>query len=883
MLKLFCMSDYKKKKKKKRQRNIGQLKPITIYDLKIDEDIVSLDTTDTYLIRSDRPKASKLIYSLAIAIWVFIGIGLIALIAGFIFIQKNMLASMPEYHKEDLIAAESSVIYDANGDKVIELGVFLRDNITYGDLPENLINSFQSIEDSRFFEHNGFDIPRFLKALISNLKSGNTSQGGSTLDMQLLKNTYFVNDLTQEMPARSGLEGYARKLQEVILSFKANKDNTKQEILAHYLNRLNFGNRIRGIEKASEYYFGKHTNELNLSESALLSGLINLPNLYNPYNNLKAATLKRDETLDALVYHGYITEKEANLAKSIKVEDLLVGVKSHLKYTNPSYQSYIDAVINETIAVTGKDPQYHSMKIYTAMDPYMQKVFYNIQNDKYEDIDFERDNIQNALVMLNNKNGRIVALGGGRHQEIGSSRLLNRATDSYISPGSSVKPFMDYALTFDRLGWASTHTITDRPIFYPQTRIVVSNFNRIYLGDMFLNEALENSLNTPAVQALQSVVEGIGLDEFMKYLTDIGFDVSKEDFDYQYALGGYTFRATPVQMAAAHAMLLNNGKYIKPHTIQKIEFQSSEEVFVSDETGKQVISPAAAYITAQLEKEVVYGPAFNNVDILGYDRNYTVYAKTGTSDWASDGYPYGIPFGAAKDLLLSFSNNKYTYFSWLGFDKAVEGEMSWFSQYDINRNIRAKIALKVLDEMDQHYAVDGVYQVEDVKRPDDVEEITHIVGVFPYATPSDGHRSVTGLIDKRYNKTVSLSTIDLSQNSDSGSIQNFNFDARIEDKSIVLNWSGLGGCYNGENGLVKDISLNGYGINIQATGRCYFGIRSNANFFATINHNGAPVATISTDSSSYTHTIGDVNGSIEVCGYAVIKGGATETKCIKLK
>lgn len=863
---------------KKHRKNLRKIELITTLEVVDSKKYFYEEKT----IDSKRPKANKLILSLAIAVWSLILLGLVCFIFTYIFAQNKLLKNMPEYHKTDLIASESSVIYDSKGAKIIELGMFLRDNVEYQELPENLINAFLSIEDSRFFEHNGFDLPRFLKALSINLKTGTNAQGGSTLDMQLLKNTYFVNDLTQELPARSGLDGYARKLQEILLAFKANKDNTKKELMSHYLNRLNFGNRIRGIEKASDYYFGKKTNELNLSESALLSGLINLPNRYNPYEYLDNATLKRNETLDAMVYHGYIDEKEAILAKSIKVEDLLVGIKPYLKHTNPSFQSYIDAVINETIEITGKDPQYYSMNIYTAMDTHMQNVCYNIQNDKYDEIDFERDNIQNALVIMNNKNGRIVALGGGRNQESGSSRLLNRAIDSKISPGSSVKPFMDYALTFDRLGWASTHVITDKPIFYPSTRIVVSNFNGIYAGDMFLNYALENSLNTPAVQALEAIVNKIGVKEFLKYLTDLGFDVNENDFDYQYALGGYTFRASPVQMAGAHAMILNNGKYIKPHTIAKIEFKNGDKDYIADEQGKQVISPAAAYITAQLEKEVVYGPSYNNVDILGYGRDYTVYAKTGTSDWGSDGYPYGIPFGASKDLLLSFSNNQFTCFSWLGFDKAEKNKMTWFSQYDINRNIRAKIAIKILDELEKSFAVDGVYSVEELQKPNDVENITHIAGVFPYASPIYGYQNVTGLIDKRFNQTIPLSQIDLNGINNSSGIENFNLDVNLNETGITINWSGGNGCFQSEDGYQKDITLNGYGITVNATGKCIFPTNSDSIYNATINKNGSPIAQITHNQSNYFYATSDKSATYEVCGFITQNSINSEYKCVRV-
>lgn len=810
-----------------------------------------------------RPKSKKITIIFAVIVWFFILSSIIASVFGYFYLKNNYLSHMPLYNKEKLIAEESSVIYDKEGNKIIELGMFLRDNINYQNLPENLIESFLSIEDSRFFTHNGFDVPRFLKALIENIKSKSNSQGGSTLDMQLIKNSYFVDDLTQKLPARNGIEGYIRKIYEIILSYQMNQELDKKEILSLYLNKLNFGDRIRGIEKASEYYFGKKTNELNLSEGALLAGLINLPNHYNPYYNLKNAKVKRDDILDSMYYHGYIDELELKLAKKIKVEDQLIGIKSYMNHNIPHYQSYIDAVVNEVIELTGKDPYYYSMEIYSNMDKYLQEVIYKIQNDGYEEIDFERDNIQSAIVLMNNKNGRIIALGGGRNQDKNSSRLLNRAMDSYISPGSSVKPFLDYAPAIDMVGWASSHTITDKPIFYRNSKIVVSNFNHIYAGDMLIDEALEMSLNTPAVQALEAVIDKVGIDKYYEYLAKIGYkNLKKEDFSYQYALGGYTFRTTVAQLAGAHAMLLNNGKYIKPHLTTKIILNKENKTINYDEKGIQAISPAAAYITSQLVKQVVYGPTSSNVDILGKGRNYTVYAKTGTSDWGSDGYQYGIPFGASKDLLLSFSNNEFTAVSWLGFDEAKKGEMTYFTQYDISRNIRAKIALKILDEIDIRFSSkDKPYKVEDLKRPDDVKDISHIKGLFPYATGEGEY--ISGLVDERYAKLVSLEeAIAYNQEKEN----TYTFNAEKNDHTINITYSGYDHCYEENGNLIKDISLSAYDITVNATGSCFFNLGNNRVYTAEIYKNDNLVEIINSDKPNFSYTSSD-NSNITVCGF----------------
>ncbi|MGB4984950.1 MAG: biosynthetic peptidoglycan transglycosylase, partial [Erysipelotrichaceae bacterium] len=213
-------------------------------------------------------------------------------------------------------SSQSSVIYDKNGEKLMDVGEVLRRNVEYNQIPESLIDAYLSIEDSRFFTHIGFDLPRFTKAALVNLKSKDFSQGGSTFTMQLIKNTYFP-------PGESDkYGGIGYKLQQITLAIQTDLKLPKKQIFEYYVNQNNYGAKTRGPQKAAEYFFGKNIDQLTLSESAFLAGTINLPNYYNPYWNLDNATKRRNEVLDLMVYHGYIEQFEADLAKSIKLEDL---------------------------------------------------------------------------------------------------------------------------------------------------------------------------------------------------------------------------------------------------------------------------------------------------------------------------------------------------------------------------------------------------------------------------------------------------------------------------------------------------------------------------------------------------------------------------------
>mgnify|MGYP004572732139 FL=1 len=781
---------------------------------------------------SKRPKAKTVTKVFATITCIIAIIGIIGGIGAIIFANK-LLEGKPEFDRTKLESQESSVIYDMNGNEIVELGLYLRENIEYDDMPNSLVDAFLSIEDSRYFEHFGFDIPRFTKAILENIKSGGFGQGGSTMTMQLVKNSYFQVDADGEstMAAHKGMSGVQRKMQEIVLAIEANKEVSKKDILALYINKINYGNNIRGVQKAAQYYFGKDASELGLVESAFLAGIINAPNNYNPYNELykhdesyiylnsnitylENAQKRTAEVLDLMAYHGYITKEEAALAKTVKIENLLTGVAKKFNSYSQYYQDYIDAVIEEATEVTGKNPYTTSMHIYTAMNPYMQEVLYNIENEK-TDLKYSNDLEQSALTVLNNQTGELIALGGGRNQAQ-SARQFNRATSSYLQPGSSIKPVIEYALAFDRLGWSTAHTITDMPYYLYGGNVLIANAGgQGYTGDMLITEAIARSLNTPAVQTLQAVIKEIGEDGVKEYLREIGITRNLDTFDLQWAIGGNTCLVTPVQLAAAHAIFMNDGYYVKPHTIKKIVFQDDSE-YVSDTKGTQVISSAAAYMTATCLEYNVSGPYYNNMQIL--KRKYPVYAKTGTTDWSTSGRAYGIPTGAPKDMWLVCQNSNFTISIWLGFDRAEVG--SYFTTSEDMANLKGRIGRYILNELDEN--VEG--NTEGVQRPDDVSDVTIVKGAYPYCAPDGGYETVKGLIKTSALKenpltSVSsvLSNLPVKENANSGLNAT---GSKTDDGRIVVNfYSGGYFCSNGQQDLT---ATNVFGKTTNATGRCYF-------------------------------------------------------------
>ena len=788
----------------------------------------------------ERPQAKKSTKVWAVIISIILGLCVIGLIGVGAFVYK-LCDNKPTLDVADLISPDSSTIYDNQGNKIMQVGMYLRENIDYDEMPNCLIDAFLAVEDSRFYEHLGFDIPRFTKAILENINSGDFSQGGSTITMQLIKNSYFSIDAGENstIASREGMSGIKRKMQEIVLSLQLElfTNTRKQDIIAMYINKVNYGNNIRGIEKAANYYFGKSAKDLNLGESAFLAGIINSPNANNPYNELykndsiylspdidylENATQRRNEVLNLMVQHGYISKQEADLAKSVRLEDTLKAAGDDFSNTNEKYQWYIDAVIDEVEEMTGESPYDVGMNIYTNMNPYMQEYLYDIQNEEeYTGITFPNELCQSAVVLIDNQTGGVEAIGGGRG-EVDSARKFNRATSAYLNPGSSFKPVVDYSLAIEKLGWATSHTITDQPYYLYGGDVLISNFDHVYYGDMLMTEALGRSQNTPAVQTLVAVVEEIGEDGVIDYLNSIGFDFEYEDFDLQFAIGGNRCLVTPEQLAGAHAIFMNGGRYIKPHTINYIEYVDGRDNYVADVKGKQALSPETAWMTAYLERYNMEG-GFSS--LMWYcKRDYPLYGKTGTTDWADAGVEYGIPVSSTKDSWLVMQTNRYTISCWTGYDKLEKG--AYFTTYEYQENTKSKIVSALLDQLEEHASYADYDPYAEMVKPDGVVEISHVKGAYPYAY--SGGEMVAGYTSKAALEKQPLVSIDKA----------YAYSA-AQTKEVFAGPSNIYGFYDGNNvnvsftvatgegGLLSGDSVdlstsNVFGDTTHAAGRIWF-------------------------------------------------------------
>ena len=782
--------------------------------------------------------------------------------AGITLVRK-LTDDIPSLDLSRLNSEESTIIYDGDDNVITEVGTYYRQNITYEDCPESLVDAFLAIEDSRYFTHNGFDIPRFSKSIINTFVHGDM-QGGSTITMQLVKNSYFSIEDGQQSTERKATIRY--KVQQILLSMELETKMDKKEIFALYINKVNFGDRIRGVQKAAQYYFGKNVSDLSLSESAMLAGIVNLPNRYNPYYYLDYATTRRNQVLSLMVTHGYISQQEYDLASSIRVEDLLSGGKN-MNTENMQFAEYTDVVLQEALALTGKDPVLHGMEIHTALNRTVQNTIESIEDGSYG-ISFSNDTMQTAIISIDNTNGEIIGIGGGRNYN-GGAMLLNRATSMYKQPGSTIKPVLSYALAFEYLGYSLDEILMDRPISFPAEERVLVNANGKYAGEVTLKDAVAKSLNIPAILTLEKVTSKIGGQAVVDYMHSIGLSTaSNENFHMSYAIGGNLLEATVLEMAGAHAAIINHGVYNKPHTIRRIVTSSGQE-YSPDGLNVQVLSSGSAWLTAQLMKNNVDvgNQLYNYMGVL--QKDYPVYAKTGTTDWGEDGLQYGIPVGVMKDKWMIASTSNYTNAVWLGWDKAVAGGYTYFTSWMDQQNITGQINLALINAQETIPTA----SVAGVPRPDDVTDVTYQKVTWPHVTSTSSYNSITS--------QVSVTGLSNMPSIDStNALQSLS--ASVYNNILYITWGGKKGCGGGS----IDISLkDGNRIRESAYGAClantYSAYPYNTKYYADVYIDDALYYSVTSDDGTYNGYSQMPEGStIKVCGWIRKNGKVTNTQCV---
>lgn len=544
-----------------------------------------------------------------------IGIAAVAIVFNLVY---GVIQETAEFDPERLMRYDPFTILDANDQEIYSYGA---EPIEFEEIPQVMVDAIIAIEDSRYYEHNGFDIPRIIKALFSNLTSGSIQSGASTITQQVIKKNYYPD----------AEQTYQRKIGEIFLAIQADNIMDKETILTCYLNTIDYGVGIgvKGIKSAAKYYFDKEVRELTLPEAAYLAGVVNAPSAYDAFYNLDLATERRNVVLDLMEMHGYITAEELELAKATKLENQLVKQPaSTLGYEQ--YQAYIDAVLEETIEILYEDiytaDEIVSMKedltrevlnksitIHTYMNPELQHYLESeVATGNASGVNFSSDDTEIAGSVQDNYSGRIVGLLGGRdyvnyklNEQLSGPKVFgfNRATTGKVSPGSSLKPLIAYLPGIEFLDWPTFASVVDEP--FQESGSNVKNWDGKTHGSQSFAQALARSWNITAVKALKNVCESVGVQTVIDFINGLGLTVNDfdpnnsnpyDDFNLRYAIGAWADGITMVQEAGAYATIVNGGTYYEPHTINYIEFNNNNEKIMVDEL---IASEAYEAVTVQ--------------------------------------------------------------------------------------------------------------------------------------------------------------------------------------------------------------------------------------------------------------------------------------------
>lgn len=506
-------------------------------------------------------------------------------------------------------------------------------------VPIDLINAFVSIEDKRFYKHQGVDLLRTARAGLNYILKRSSSFGGSSITQQLVKNITGNSEKSID-----------RKIKEIFYARNLEKGYTKDEILCMYLNIINLGNKCRGVCAASKFYFSKEVSDLTLSECATIAAITNNPSFYDPVRNIENTRRRRDLILKCMMEQSYITEEEYRTAVN---EDIELSISQGKKQKINSW--YTDMVIEDVICdltekfdidrdIASSIVYNGGLKIYTAIDEVAQGIvedYYRHLEDS--DVFKGKDGLKSSFILIDSKTGDILAVAGDVGEK-GGNRILNFATGSHRPSGSAIKPLSVYAPAIDRglIKWSSIYS--DEPIKTVNGREWPQNANQKYIGNVDIDYAIANSLNTVSVRVLND----LGISNSLSFLkgklhftglfqsenSDVG-----DECESSLALGQHKIGVTLKELSAGYT-IFENGIYKKPRSYFKVLDADGNILLDNSEVQEKAISPESAFIMTKLLCGVVnYGTAKNKIDL---PEKTEVAGKTGTSSGNCDRYFIGF-------------------------------------------------------------------------------------------------------------------------------------------------------------------------------------------------------------------------------------------------
>lgn len=523
-------------------------------------------------------------------------------------------------------------VYDKNGIEFETEGVF--DGKIYvksEDIPKVVKSAFIAVEDKRFLKHNGVDYIRVFGAVLNNIKSKKFSQGASTITQQLAKNTHLNNEKT-----------LTRKMKEIKLAYKIEKEFSKDEILELYLNNIYFGNGCYGLAKASKFYFDKKVEDLTIGETAMLVGVINAPSYYDPITKQNEAEKRKKVVLKAMLKNKVINNAE--YIKSAKTRENIV--KTSLKQANIHFDCVLSEVC-QRLNINKMQLKNMGLKIYTSIDKTLQyEVVDMFLGNEFVSKNLSNGEIKKGVFIIDNKTKGVVCAVSNKGFNL---------TKNKRQPGSTIKPLLVYAPAFED------------GILYPESIIIdeeiningysPNNANKRFLGAISVRESIEKSLNVPAVKTLSR----LGVKRGKNFAKKLGIEFSKNDNNLALALGGMTEGITIKSLADAYSTFANFGTYEESGFVEKIINSNGHILYEKSSASQAVMDGATAYLVTDVLKGVVQNGTAKRLSRFDFD----VASKTGTVGL--------INSNKNTDAYSVVYTTKHTIVCWVGVTGVGEG------------------------------------------------------------------------------------------------------------------------------------------------------------------------------------------------------------------
>ncbi len=554
------------------------------------------------------------------------GVLLSCIAAGGIYLGIQ-IAKAPNVNSVDITPdGYLSVIEDSVGEKTHSLynSESNRIYVPLNATPTYLQNAFIAIEDSRFRTHHGVDFRGIARAVAKGISSGGkVTEGASTITQQLLKNNVF-DGWMEESSFESRL---SRKVQEQYLALLTERKYSKDWILENYMNTINLGGGTRGVQTASQFYFGKDVSELTLAESTLIAGITKNPSSYNPKEHPEKALERQHLVLQAMENQGFISAEEKQSALE---EDVI----SHLNYDGSQSGNALSwfedallvSVVKDLTEQKGMTEEEAWNLIYTG-----GLTISSTQNCRLQFIceqavnrpDFVQDTEQISVVVTDVQTGAVAAIVGGRGEKT-ASLVYNRATDSICQPGSTIKVIGEYAAALDRNLTTLGDAWEDEPYTYSDGT-ELHNASGVYGGKTTIRQAISSSCNVIALKVLQSV----GIDTTASYLQRFGITtLGEEDYQEALAIGGTYHGVTNLELTGAYNAIAADGQYVRPYYYTKVTDHEGNVILENTAEKTEAVRASSAKLLTLGMEEVIRSGTGTEV----YCEGLELAGKSGTTN-----------------------------------------------------------------------------------------------------------------------------------------------------------------------------------------------------------------------------------------------------------